>query len=51
MDFAKVFYLLHSTLLDGEAPTLGELTSMNAIQAASDTMEMIGVTEKKTARF
>jgi hypothetical protein len=35
----------HSTLLDGEAPKLEELTSTNAIQAASDTMEMISFTE------
>lgn len=36
----------HSTLLDGEAPKLGEMASTNAIQAASDTMEMISFTEK-----
>ena len=33
----------HSTLLNGEAPKLGEMD--NAIQAASDTMEMINFTE------
>lgn len=36
----------HSTLLNGEAPKLGEMDSTNAIQAASDTMEMISFTEK-----
>lgn len=36
----------HSTLLDGEAPNLGDLISTNAIQTASDTMEMISFTEK-----
>ena len=36
----------HSTLLDGDAPKLGELTPSNAIQTASDTMEMISFTEK-----
>jgi hypothetical protein len=36
----------HSTLLNEEAPVLGEMDSTNAIQAASDTMEMINFTEK-----
>lgn len=36
----------HSTLLNGEVPKLGEMDSTNAIQAASDTMEMISFTEK-----
>ena len=36
----------HSTLLNGDAPKLGEMDSTNAIQAASDTMEMINFTEK-----
>merc|ERR1719253_497967 len=36
----------HSSLLTGEAPKLGEMDSTCAIQAASDTMEMISFTEK-----
>eukprot|EP00579_Thalassiosira_antarctica_P011185 CAMPEP_0201919904 /NCGR_PEP_ID=MMETSP0903-20130614/8658_1 /ASSEMBLY_ACC=CAM_ASM_000552 /TAXON_ID=420261 /ORGANISM="Thalassiosira antarctica, Strain CCMP982" /LENGTH=570 /DNA_ID=CAMNT_0048456527 /DNA_START=257 /DNA_END=1969 /DNA_ORIENTATION=+ len=36
----------HSTLLNGQAPKLGEMDSTNAIQAASDTLEMISFTEK-----
>mmetsp|Transcript_18653 Transcript_18653/g.40578 ORF Transcript_18653/g.40578 Transcript_18653/m.40578 type:complete len:621 (-) Transcript_18653:193-2055(-) len=36
----------HSTLLNGGAPKLGEMDSTNAIQAASDTLEMISFTEK-----
>ncbi|KAL7542420.1 LOW QUALITY PROTEIN: hypothetical protein ACHAXR_012063 [Thalassiosira sp. AJA248-18] len=36
----------HSTLLNGEAPKLGEMDSTNAIQAASDTLEMVSFTEK-----
>lgn len=36
----------YTTLLDGDAPTLGDIDSTNAAQAASDTLEMISVTEK-----
>eukprot|EP00956_Cyclotella_meneghiniana_P001527 scaffold1717_cov62-Cyclotella_meneghiniana.AAC.8 len=36
----------HSMLLDVEAPTLGEIDSTNAAQAASDTLDMITFTEK-----
>lgn len=36
----------HSSLLNAEAPKLGEIDSTNAIQAASDTMEMLSFTEK-----
>jgi hypothetical protein len=36
----------HSMLLDEEAPKLGEIDSTNAVQAASDTLEMISFTEK-----
>lgn len=36
----------HSSLLNEEAPVLGEMDSTNAVQAASDTMEMINFTEK-----
>lgn len=36
----------HSMLLDEEAPKLGEIDSTNAVQAASDTLEMINFTEK-----
>ena len=36
----------HSTLLNGEAPKLGEMHSTNAVQAASDTLEMISFTER-----
>lgn len=41
----------HSTFLSGEAPTLGVMDSTNAIQAASDTMEMISFTEKILANM
>lgn len=36
----------HSMLLDVEAPKLGEIDSTDAVQAASDTLEMISFTEK-----
>ena len=36
----------HSELLNEEAPKLGEIDSTNAVQAASDTLEMINFTEK-----
>ncbi|KAL3809654.1 hypothetical protein ACHAXA_000337 [Cyclostephanos tholiformis] len=36
----------HSTLLDGDAPKLGKMEFTNAIQAASDTMEMISFAER-----
>jgi hypothetical protein len=36
----------HSTLLDGEAPKLGKMEFTDAIQAASDTMEMISFAER-----
>lgn len=36
----------HCTFLTGDAPKLGEMDSTNAIQAASDTLEMVGFVEK-----
>lgn len=36
----------HSTLLGEEAPALGDIDSINAVQAASDTLEAINFTEK-----
>jgi hypothetical protein len=36
----------HSILLNEEAPKLGEIDSTDAVQAASDTLEMINFTEK-----
>jgi hypothetical protein len=36
----------HADLLNEEAPKLGEMDSTNAVQAASDTLEMINFTEK-----
>lgn len=36
----------HSMLLNEEAPKLGEIDSTDAVQAASDTLEMINFTEK-----
>ncbi|KAL7536540.1 hypothetical protein ACHAWF_005490 [Thalassiosira exigua] len=41
----------HSTLLNGEAPKLGEMDSTNAIQAAADTLAMISFTEKILGRM
>jgi len=36
----------HPTLLDGEAPTLGESATTSTVQAAYDTLEMLKVTEQ-----
>ena len=36
----------HSMLLNEEVPELGEIDSINAVQAASDTLEMINFSEK-----
>ena len=36
----------HPTLLDGEAPTLGESATISTVQAAYDTLEMLKVTEQ-----